>query len=387
MINAKLRPFGTSVFSEMTRLATEHGAINLAQGFPDFDGPSWMIDAAHEAMRAGKNQYARSLGLPELVRAIADKARREHGLAADPDREVAVFSGATEAIASAMLGLLDAGDEVVLFEPFYDSYPACVAMAGGSCRYVTLRAPDFALDEAALRAAIGPRTKVLVLNTPHNPTGKVFTRAELEVIARVCREEDLLVLADEVYEHIVFGDAVHVPIATLPGMWERTLSISSAGKTFSFTGWKVGWAVGPAPLVAAAQAAHQFVTFSTATPFQAAVAVALRRIEADRTYLDDLKRDYTGRRDLLVAALRDAGFEPLRPDGTYFVTASFARHSPADDRAFARELVERIGVAAIPPSSFYAAAPEEGRRLLRFAFCKRREPLEAAASRLAKLAR
>jgi N-succinyldiaminopimelate aminotransferase len=384
VITPSLRPFGTTIFSEMTRLAQEHGAINLAQGFPDFDGPPEMIEAAHRAMRDGQNQYARSQGHPLLVHAVAEKVRRHYGLDPDPLREVAVFSGATEAIASSLLGLLDGGDEVILFEPFYDSYPAMVARAGGVARCCTLRFPEMSFDPEELRALFGPRTRVLVLNTPHNPTGKVFTRAELELVAELCREHDVLVIADEVYEHLTYGDAEHVPIASLPGMWERTLTISSAGKTYSFTGWKVGWAVGPAELIAAAQAAHQFVTFATATPLQVAVAWALA--ELPERYLSQLRIDYTRRRDFLLDAVRRAGFRPSVPQGTYFILADFSALSSEDDRSFARRMTAEHGVAVIPPTPFYAAHPEEGRRLVRFAFCKREETLRAAAEKLARLA-
>lgn len=383
MVATRLRPFGTTIFSEMTKLAQEKGAINLAQGFPDFDGPPGIVEAAHAAMRAGENQYARSQGHPALVRAIAEKQRRDYDLAWDPMTEVAVFSGATEGIAAAMLGLCDPGDEVVLVEPFYDSYPACVAMAGGTPRYVTLRYPEFALDPAALAAAITPRTRLLVLNSPHNPTGKVFTRDELGVIAEACRRHGLLAITDEVYEYLTFDGAVHVPLATLPGMRERTLTLSSTGKTFSYTGWKIGWATGPRDLVSAAQAAHQFLTFAVATPFQVAMAHALTTFQAE--YLREFRQAYAERRDFLAGVLRTAGFDVAMPRGTYFICAGFQRLSAADDRTFARELVDRVGVAAIPPSPFYAAAPEEGRRLLRFAFCKKMETLRAAAERLSKL--
>ena len=384
MIASRLRPFGTTVFSEMTRLALEHRAVNLSQGFPDFEGPAHVIDAAVAALRGGNNQYARSMGLPPLVEAVAAHRLRWYGQACDPATEVAVTTGATEAIAAAILGLVEPGDEVVLFEPFYDSYPAMVATAGAVARCVTLRFPDFALDLAALEAQIGPRTRLLVLNSPHNPTGKVFSRAELEAIARICVERDLLVLCDEVYEHITYG-AEHVPLASLPGMRERTLTASSLGKTFSFTGWKIGWLVGPPQLVAAAQAAHQFLTFATATPLQIAAAEALRTCDA--TFAAELQAGYRARRDFLVDALREAGFAVAVPEGAYFVLADFRAHSREDDRTFAARLVREIGVAAIPPSGFYAAAPDEGRHLLRFAFCKRMETLDAAAERLRRLAR
>lgn len=389
MISRKLAPFGTTIFSEMTKLAQEHGAINLAQGFPDFEGPREILDAARRAMEAGENQYARSLGHPKLVAAIAEKYRALYGLEFDAASEVVVFCGATEGIASSLLGLLDPGDEVILFEPFYDSYPVAVAMAGAVPRFCTLRFPDFALDEERLAALFTPRTRLLLLNTPHNPTGKRFSRAELEAAARLCRKHDVIVVADEVYEHITFDGNGHVPIASLPGMRERTLTLSSTGKTYSLTGWKIGWGVGPRELVAAAQAAHQYVTFAVATPFQVAMAEAIGRF--GREYFAQLQRDYTQRRDFLIEALRAGGFVGAAPQGAYFVLVDFTRIFPpdrfGDDRAVARMLVERFGVAAVPPSVFYAQERDEGRRLLRFAFCKRMETLRAAAERLARIGR
>jgi len=379
----KLLPFGTTIFAEMTSLADAHGAINLSQGFPDFEGPSSILDAAVAAIRSGDNQYARSRGHPKLVEAIARKQERHYGIALDPMTEVNVFSGATEGIAASFLGLLNPGDEVVLFEPFYDSYPACAALAGARARFCTLRFPDYALDVDALEAAITPRTRMVVLNSPHNPTGKVFSREELETVAHVAIEHDLVVLTDEVYEYLTFDEAEHVPLATLPGMRERTLTLSSTGKTFSLTGWKIGWATGPAPLVSAAQAAHQFLTFAVATPLQVAMSHALDA--CDDSFLATYRREYTERRDFLVTALRDAGFAVAVPKGTYFVLADFTALFDGDDRAFARHLIESCGVAAIPPSVFFEARPEVGKRLIRFAFCKRMETLEKAADRLRRL--
>jgi N-succinyldiaminopimelate aminotransferase len=378
--SSRLAPFGTSVFSEMTRLAQAHGAINLAQGFPDFEGPPALIEAMVEAARAGHNQYARSMGAVPLVEAIARERAERTGLAYDPLSEVIVFSGATEGIAAAILGLVSPGDEVVLFEPVYDSYPACVALAGGVPRYVTLRFPDFRLDPAALDAAFSPRTRLVVLNTPHNPTGKVFGRAELELIAERCRRHDAVVLADEVYEHLTYDGAEHVPIASLPGMKERTLSLSSTGKSFNFTGWKVGWGTGAQPLVAAAQAAHQFLTFATHTPTQHAVAHGLSTLGP--AHHAAVRAEYQARRDLLLEVLGRLGLRVAAPAGAYFVLADFSPIFEGDDVAFARWLTEHRGVAAIPPSSFYPAEPAEGRRLVRFAFCKRLETLRAAAERL-----
>lgn len=385
MISTKLQPFGTTIFTEMTALAEQHGALNLSQGFPDFDGPSDIIDAAVEAMRSGQNQYARSMGHPKLVAAIADKQRDLYGLDYDPLREVVVFSGATEGIASSMLGLLNPGDEVILFEPFYDSYPACCALSGAIPRYCILSFPDFSLDESRLASLFNARTRMLVLNSPHNPTGKVFSRDELSVIADLCRRHDVLVLTDEVYEHLTFDGVEHVPIASLPGMRERTLRLSSTGKTYSYTGWKIGWGTGPAPLVAAAQAAHQFVTFATATPLQCAMAEAIRRHSTD--YFKSFQAEYTTRRDLLVRGLRVAGFDVAVPQGAYFVFAGFEKLWRGDDRSFARFLIEKHKVAAIPPSVFYKDHVEEGRRLLRFVFCKKLETIEEGARRLEGLSR
>jgi N-succinyldiaminopimelate aminotransferase len=385
VISEKLRPFGTTIFSEMTRLAQEHRAINLSQGFPDFEGPPEIREAAEAAMRAGENQYARSMGHPALVRAIAAKQERHYGLGIDPEREVVVFCGATEGIAASMLGLLNPGDEVILFEPFYDSYPACVAMAGARARYCTLRFPGFGLDEDELASLFGERTRLLVLNSPHNPTGKVFRREELERIARLCREHDVLVLADEVYEHLTYDGVEHTPIATLPGMRERTLTVSSTGKTFSYTGWKIGWATGPGELVAAAQAAHQFLTFAVATPLQVAMAAAIDGLREE--YFEAFRREYLERRDFLVGALEAAGFRVARPAGTYFVLADFSALHEGDDQEFARFLIEQCRVAAIPPSFFYKQDPAAGRKLVRFAFCKKLATLEAAARQLEELGR
>jgi N-succinyldiaminopimelate aminotransferase len=380
VISKKLQPFGTTIFAEMTRLAGEHEAINLSQGFPDFEGPPEILEAAVAALRDGHNQYPRSMGVLPLVEAIAEHQRRFYGLEHDPLSEVTVFCGATEGIAASILGLLDPGDEVVLFEPFYDSYPACVAMAGGTPRYCTLRFPDFALDLDELAGAFGDRTRLVVLNTPHNPTGKVFTREELEAVADLCRRHDALVLTDEVYEHLTYDGAEHVPMATLTGMRDRTLTLSSAGKTFSYTGWKVGWATGPAPLVAAAQAAHQFLTFTTPAVLQLAVAEGLRSHTG--AYLEELRSSYQEQRDYLVDVLREVGFRVAVPRGTYFVLADFTRLCNDNDLSFVQHMVKEHRVAAIPPSPFYEKRPEEGRRLVRFAFCKRMATLEAAAQRL-----
>jgi N-succinyldiaminopimelate aminotransferase len=394
-VRPALAPFGTTIFSEMTRLASTHGAVNLSQGFPDFEGPAALVDAVADALRSGHNQYARSQGHPELVEALAARQAQRTGLTYDPMTEVVVTAGATEAIASALFGLLEPGDEVVLVEPFYDSYPACLAMVGATPRYVTLEGPERRLDVAAVRAAITPRTRGILLNTPHNPTGRVLDEAELRGVAALAIEHDLFVLSDEVYEELVYDDHVHRSIASLPGMRERTLVISSAGKTFSFTGWKIGWAFGPPALVAAVQAAHQFVTFAVSTPVQVGLARALRALDAG--FSRALVADYTRRRDHLLAALVDVGFAARPAEGSYFLLADFAaladrvprdERGPGgevDDRVFARWLTARVGVAVIPPSVFYAARPEAGRGLVRFAFCKRDATLNAAIERLSAL--
>ncbi|MEZ6194946.1 MAG: aminotransferase class I/II-fold pyridoxal phosphate-dependent enzyme [Planctomycetota bacterium] len=379
MTASRLAPFGTSIFAEMTALAQSCGAVNLAQGFPDFEGPAEIVEAAVAALRSGENQYARSRGRPELARAIARRRERDHGRPVDPDAGVLVTCGATEAIACAFLGCFEPGDEVLVLEPFYDSYPAAAAMAGVKLVPVTLRWPDFALDAAELRAALGPRTRGILLNAPHNPPGRVVSPDELEAIAALARDHDLVAITDEVYEHIWFESPPR-SLASLPGMGERTLAISSAGKTFSFTGWKVGWAVGPPALVAAAAAAHQFLTFSTPAPLQLAIADALDRL--DESFYLTLREDYRRRRDRMCDILAARGFAPARPEGSYFVLAAFDGLFDGDDRAFARHLTTHAGVAAIPPTPFYSARPEEGARLLRFAFCKRDETLEEAARRL-----
>ncbi|SBT51385.1 pyridoxal phosphate-dependent aminotransferase [Micromonospora narathiwatensis] len=383
---ARMRPFGTTVFAEMSALAVRTGAVNLGQGFPDTDGPPEMLAAAADALRSGHNQYPPGPGLPALRAAVATHQRRFWGLEYDPDGEIVVTAGATEAIAASILALCEPGDEVVCFEPYYDSYAASIALAGAVRRPVTLRpAADgrYAVDPAELRAAFGPRTRLVLLNSPHNPTGKVFTPDELALVAELCQEHDAYAVTDEVYEHLVFTDAAaaHVPLATLPGMRERTLRISSAGKTFSCTGWKVGWVSGPAPLVSAVLRVKQFLTFVNAGPLQPAVAVALGLPDA---YFADFADGMRRRRDQLVAGLTDAGFDVLTPEGTYFVTADVTPLGGRDGVEFCRSLPERCGVVAVPTQVFYDHA-EAGRRLVRFAFCKRPEVLTEAVTRLRRL--
>jgi N-succinyldiaminopimelate aminotransferase len=381
-LTSKLQGFGTTIFAEMSALAVATNAINLGQGFPDTDGPDEVRQAALDAIAEGRgNQYPPGLGIPELRAAVVAHQQRWYGVELDPDREVLVTCGATEAIAAALLALLDTGDEAIAFEPYYDSYAACISMAGAGRRPVTLRAPDFALDVDALRAAVTPRTRLILLNSPHNPSGKVFDRDELTAIAEVAQEHDLLVVADEVYEHLTFDDAVHVPISTLPGMAERTVTIGSAGKSFSFTGWKVGWATGPVPLVAAVRAAKQFLTYVASGPFQYAAAVGLALPDQ---YFADVREDLQRKRDRLADGLERVGLEVFRPQGTYFISVDIRSVGEEDGMAFCRSLPERCGVVAVPNVVFYDDV-EAGRPLVRFAFCKRMSVLEEAVERLAGL--
>jgi N-succinyldiaminopimelate aminotransferase len=377
-IRGALRPFGTSIFTEITALAVRTGAVNLGQGFPDFDAPGFVKEAAVKAIRDGHNQYARPYGIPALAQAIATHQERFHGLRYDPLDEVTVVAGATEALHATIMGLLEPGDEAILFEPFYDAYRPDLAMAGAAWRTVRLEPPHFSFDARALEAAAGPRTRAIVVNTPHNPTGKVFTLAELEAIAELCRRRDLIAITDEVYEHLAF-DAPHLSLAALPGMRERTVVISSGGKTFGCTGWKIGWACAPRHLSAGVRAAHQFVTFTNGTPLQHAIAAALG---ADDAFFAGLLADYRARRDALTRGLAAAGLSVLPVQGTYFAIADLG--PGGDDVEFCRTLPGRCGVAAIPVSAFYGEeAPV--RRLVRFAFCKRGDTLAEGIRRLATL--
>jgi len=366
----------------MTRLANERGAINLSQGFPDFNGPEFVRNAAIEAINAGHNQYARMSGVPPLSNALAARWQRLTGQSIDPEAQVSVSNGCTEAIAATCLGLLNPGDEVIIFEPYYDSYKPCIEMCGARPIVLTLAAPDFALDRAALEQAVTPRTRAILINTPHNPTGKVFSRDELAFIADLCVKHDLIAITDEVYEHLVF-EGEHVRLATLPGMADRTITLSSVGKTFSLTGWKVGWAIASPDLSKCVRSGRQFLSYSVATPLQHGTAAA---VSAGPEYLDALLREYRVRRDLLCDALEEIGFVVYRPAGTYFVLADHTSFGFTDDRAFCMHLVDEIGVAAIPPTPFYDNV-EHGRCLVRFAFCKRLETLHAAIERLKKLKR
>jgi len=376
----RLDGLGTTIFAEMSALAAATGSVNLGQGFPDVDGPAAVAEAARAAIADGRgNQYPPGPGVPELRSAVAEHQRRWYGISVDPDSEVLVTAGATEAIASALLGLLNPGDEVVVLEPYYDSYVACIGWAGATRRPVTLRPPDFALDVDALRAAVTDRTRMVLLNTPHNPTGAVLSRAELQAIADVAVEHDLVVVSDEVYEHMAFdADRPHLPIATLPGMRERTLTLGSAGKTFAFTGWKVGWATGPAELVSAARGIKQFLTYVSGGPFQYAVATGLALPDA---YFAGLRDGLAAKRDRLCAGLASVGLEVYRPRGTYFVLTDVRPLGYDDGMAFCLDLPRRAGVVAIPAGVFYDDQ-SVGRPLVRWAFCKRDEVLDDAVARL-----
>jgi N-succinyldiaminopimelate aminotransferase len=379
----RLRPFTATIFAEMTALAVKHNAVNLGQGFPDTDGPAGMLEAAKNALFGGANQYPPGPGRPELRAAIA-RHRLRYGTEYDPDTEILVTAGATEAITAALIALTERGDEVIVVEPYYDSYAAAVAMAGAERRVIGLvENPDgrLELDLDALRAAITPRTRAVLLNSPHNPTGTVFTRGQLEAVAALCVEHDLIAITDEVYEHLVFDSAEHIPLATLPGMRERTVSISSAGKTFNCTGWKIGWVCSTPELVAAVKAAKQFITFVSGGPLQPAVAYAL---DNELEWVEGLRTSLQDKRDRLSAGLADAGFEVRPSEGTYFVCVDVRPLGFTDAAELAWELPERVGVAAVPVKVF-TDHPEEWKHLLRFAFCKRNEVIDEAVKRLRSL--
>jgi N-succinyldiaminopimelate aminotransferase len=377
----RLRPYTTTIFAEMSALALATGSINLGQGFPDTDGPHSLLAAAQKAIADGVNQYPPGPGSPVLRSAIAQARLRDYAQRFDPDTEVLVTVGATEALAAAVLGLCEPGDEVLMLEPHYDSYPPIVAMAGGTHRSVPLR-PDasgrFALDVDELAAAVGPRTRLLILNTPHNPTGTVLTREELSGVAEVAIANDLIVLTDEVYEYLVYDEAVHLPLATLDGMAERTITISSAGKTFNTTGWKIGWACGPAPLIAAVRAAKQFLTYVGGAPFQPAIAAALLD---EMEWVAELRDSLQGKRDRLCAGLSAAGFGVHRPQGTYFVMTDIRPLGAVDGMQFCLDLPARAGVVAVPDEVFHDD-PQDGKPYVRFAFCKRDEVIDEAVQRL-----
>jgi N-succinyldiaminopimelate aminotransferase len=378
---ARMRGFGETIFAEMTQLALQTKAINLGQGFPDTDGPASLLAAAARGITDGPNQYPPGNGTAELREAVAAERARRFDIHLDPASEIYVTVGATAGIAASVLGLVEPGDEVVVFEPMYDSYPAVIALAGGVRRTVPLR-PDaagrFTFDPGELRAAMGERTRLLLLNTPHNPTGTVFTREELEFIAALCREHDVIAVTDEVYEHLTYDDAQHQPLAALPGMGERTLSVSSAGKTFAVTAWKTGWVMGPAPLLRAVRTVNQFLTFSANGALQRAVGAALN---AEREWVATQRRALQAKRDRLRAGLAEVGFTVLDSQGTYFVMADIRPLGYTDGVDFARSLPRTTGVACVPAQVFYDST-ELGRHLVRFAFCKRDEVLDAAVERL-----
>ena len=376
-VNSRLRPFGATIFAEMTALAVKHGACNLGQGAPDFDGPEFVKEAAIRAIRDGRGQYARMTGLPELTKAIAERFHRTSGLSYEPERDIVVTCGATEAIVDCILSLIESGDEVVMFEPYYDSYPAAVALAGGIARVVTLEAPHFRIEEAALRAAITPRARVLMVNSPHNPSGRILDAEERAIVARVANEFDLVVISDEVYEELWY-ETPHRTLVLEPGLRDRTIVLGSLGKSFSFTGWKVGWAIAPAPLAQAVRSAHQFATFCAPTPLQVAAAAAL---SAPDSYFDGFRAEYRSRRDRMIAGLNACGLRCTSPEGSYFALADHGAFGFADDMAFCRHLVEHGGVAAIPPSAFYFNKAK-AKSLVRFAFCKRDETIDEALRRL-----
>lgn len=384
----RTKGFPVSVFAEFSALAVQHGAVNLGQGFPDFDGPEEVKEAACRAIRDGVNQYAVSSGSETLRKAIAAHEERFYGKSLDPATMITVTSGGTEAIFDCVMGLTDPGDEVILFEPFYDCYEPAAVFAGAVPRYVLLRPPDAAhaewwFDADELRAAFNDKTRLIVVNSPHNPTGKLFTKAELELVAELCQRHDVVAVADEVYEHLIYGGHKHLRLSSVDGMADRTVTVASAGKSFGFTGWKIGWIVAAPPLRKAVQQVHQFVTFCTAAPLLEAVALGLGLPDA---YFQRLAGDLEKKRDLALEGLRAAGLRPWVPHGTYFIMADIRSTGFADDFEFCRFLVKEVGVAAVPPSAFYGEAHKaHGRPMARFAFCKKESTLKEAAARLAKL--
>ena len=383
LLNRRLAGLGNTIFGVMSARAIATNSVNLGQGFPDVDGPTAIAEAAADAILSGKgNQYPPALGIPELRAAVARHQERFYGLRCDPDTEVLITAGATEALAAALLALLEPDDEVIAFEPYYDSYVANIAMAGARRVPLTLRPPAFRPDLAELESKITAKTRLLLLNSPHNPTGMVLTRAETEAIARIAIDHDLLVITDEAYEHLTFG-AEHVPLATIDGMRGRVVSIGSAGKTFSFTGWKIGWATATPDLISAVRTTKQFLTYVSGGPFQYAIAQAL---DLPDSYYTDMAADLRAKRDLMATGLSEIGFEVYQPDGTYFITTDISRLGEHDATEFCQHLPDRAGVVAIPSAVFYDDHPEEGRPLVRFAFCKRPEVLKEALSRLSVLA-
>ena len=387
-MSRRVAGFGTTVFAEINNLARQHGAVNLGQGAPDFDGPPEVLQAAITAVNSALNQYAPGTGMPIVREAIAKHAERFYGQTLDPETEVLVTSGATEGMFAAILGLTDPGDEVIVFEPVYDTYVPNMVMAGVTPRYVALRGDDWSFDPDELAKAFNARTRAIIVNTPHNPTGKVYSRDELAAIAALCQKHDAIAITDEVYEHILYDGAAHTRLAMLPGMAERTVTISTLGKTFSVTGWKVGWAIGAESLVTAVNRAHQFITYAVASPLQAAAATAL---EMPSTYFRDLQSFYQAKRDRMLDLLQKAGFEVLRPQGSYFIMADWRGVAPSrvqHDLQFAQWLTTEVGVACIPASIFYQDSDKHlGKHLARFAVCKKDETLAAAAEKLLTLVR
>lgn len=361
----------------MSSLAIKHGAINLGQGFPNFDGPEFVKEAAIQAIKDGKNQYARGFGVPGLNAAIAARFKKDTGLVVDPEKEITVTSGCTEAIAATMLGLINPRDEVILFAPFYDSYEATLSMAGAKIRGITLRPPDFSVPIDELKSTISKNTRAVLLNTPHNPTGKMFTPEELNTIASLCIENDVLVFTDEVYDKLAF-EMDHISIASLPGMYERTVTMNSLGKTFSLTGWKIGWAIAPPHLTWGVRQAHSYLTFATSTPMQWAATTALN---APDSYYDELKKDYTAKKEILVQGLKDVGFTVFPSSGTYFVVVDHTPFGLSNDIEFCEYLIKEVGVVAIPTSVFYLN-PDDGKNLVRFTFCKDEGTLRSAVARM-----
>lgn len=378
--SSKALQFTESVIREMTRLAARHDAINLAQGFPDFAAPSEIKEAAVRAIRADVNQYAITWGAKSFRNAIANRYGKIYSMNVDPERHLTVTCGSTEAMMATMLAIVDPGDEVVVFEPFYENYGPDAILSGAVPRYVTLREPGWRFDPKELEAAFTNRTRAIIINTPNNPTGKVFSRKELEHIAQLCERWGVTAVTDEIYEYITYGKK-HIPLASLPGMAERTVTINSLSKTYSLTGWRVGWAIASEELTSAIRKVHDFLTVGAAAPLQEAAAAALALPES---YYEKLAEDYRGRRDLLVESLGEAGFRAFTPDGAYYIMTDISGFGFSDDVSFARHLVETAGVAAVPGSSFYHQR-EDGAQKLRFTFCKRRETLDAAAERLRKL--
>ncbi len=377
-VSRKAKRFTESVIREMTRLCGHHGAVNLAQGFPDFPAPQDIKDAACRAIENDVNQYAITWGAPSLRQAIAAKAKRLYGMEVDPEREIAVTCGATEAMIAAILAVVDPGDEIVVFEPFYENYGPDAILAGAVPRFVSLRPPGWSFDPEELAAAFHRKTRGIILNTPNNPTGKVFSTDELEAIAALCRKWDVVAFSDEIYEHIVYDGATHVPIATLPGMADRTVTINALSKTYSVTGWRVGWTIASPELTAGIRKVHDFLTVGAAAPLQEAGAVALGFPDG---YYATLASDYAARRDLLLSGLRSVGFQCEAPRGAYYILADASGLGCRDDVAFARRLIETAGVGAVPGSSFFSRS-DLGRTLLRFAFPKKQETLRDAVARL-----